>query len=129
MIKGNGIWTIDDNEYIYVDDRILEIIKKNGNVYYCKSIVNNKRKFCVIQIDEDVFICGKNLTDAKLQLIRFSFSKTFWKIMGFDINTKVSYDTAKQILGMLNHYLQINNDVSLQVKDEYTIKEIIDFTN
>nr|DAT31635.1 MAG TPA: hypothetical protein [Caudoviricetes sp.] len=128
-MKENGIWTIDDKEYIYVDDRILEIIKKNGNVYYCKSIVNNKRKFCVIQIDEDVFICGKNLTDAKLQLIRFSFSKTFWKIMGFDINTKVSYDTAKQILGMLNHYLQINNDVSLQVKDEYTIKEIIDFTN
>jgi hypothetical protein len=128
-MKENGIWTIDDKEYIYVDDRILEIIKKNGNVYYCKSIVNNKRKFCVIQIDEDVFICGKNLTDAKLQLIRFSFSKTFWKIMGFDINTKVSYDTVKQILGMLNHYLQINNDVSLQVKDEYTIKEIIDFTN
>ena len=128
-MKENGIWTIDDKEYIYVDGRILEIIKKNGNVYYCKSIVNNKRKFCVIQIDEDVFICGKNLTDAKLQLIRFSFSKTFWKIMGFDINTKVSYDTAKQILGMLNHYLQINNDVSLQVKDEYTIKEIIDFTN
>ena len=128
-MKENGIWTIDDKEYIYVDDRILEIIKKNVNVYYCKSIVNNKRKFCVIQIDEDVFICGKNLTDAKLQLIRFSFSKTFWKIMGFDINTKVSYDTAKQILGMLNHYLQINNDVSLQVKDEYTIKEIIDFTN
>ena len=128
-MKENGIWTIDDKEYIYVDDRILEIIKKNGNVYYCKSIVNNKRKFCVIQIDEDVFICGKNLTDAKLQLIRISFSKTFWKIMGFDINTKVSYDTAKQILGMLNHYLQINNDVSLQVKDEYTIKEIIDFTN
>ena len=129
MIKENGIWTIDDNEYIYVDDRILEIIKKNGNVYYCKSIVNNKRNFCVIQIEENVFICGKNLTDAKIKLIIFSFQKTFWKTMGFEINTKVSYDTAKQILGMLNHYLQINNDVSLQVKDEYTIKEIIDFTN
>lgn len=128
-MKENGIWTIDDKEYIYVDDRILEIIKKNGNVYYCKSIVNNKRKFCVIQIDEDVFICGKNLTDAKLQLIRFSFSKTFWKIMGFDINTKVSYDTANQIFNMFKHYIKFNADVSLPIKDEYTIEEIIELTN
>ena len=129
MIKGNGIWTIDDNEYIYVDDRILEIIKKNGNVYYCKSIVNNKRNFCVIQIEENVFICGKNLTDAKIKLIRFSFQKTFWKTMGFEINTKVSYDTAKAILGMLKHYIKPKIDISLPIKDEYTIKEIIDFTN
>ena len=129
MMKENSIWTISDNEYMYADGRILEIINNNGNVYYCKSIVNNKRKFCVIQIEEDVFICGKNLTDAKLQLIRFSFSKTFWKIMGFDINTKVGHDTAKGIFGMLKHYLQINNDVSLPVKDEYTIREIIELTN
>lgn len=129
MIKENGIWTIDDNEYIYVDDRILEIIKKNGKVYYCKNIVNNKRNFCVIQIEENVFICGKNLTDAKIKLIRFSFQKTFWKTMGFEINTKVSYDTAKAIFGMLKHYLKISNDISLPIKDEYTIKEIIDFTN
>lgn len=129
MIKENGIWTIDDNEYIYVDDRILEIIKKNGNVYYCKSIVNNKRNFCVIQIEENVFICGKNLTDAKIKLIRFSFQKTFWKTMGFEINTKVSYDTAKAILWMFKHYLKINKDISLPIKDEYTIKEIIELTN
>lgn len=129
MIKENGIWTIDDNEYIYVDDRILEIIKKNENVYFCESIVNSKRKFCVIQIDKDVFICGKNLTDAKIKLIRFSFQKTFWKTMGFEINTKVSYDTAKAILGMFKHYIKSKIDISLPIKDEYTIKEIIDFTN
>lgn len=129
MIKENSIWTIDYKEYMYVDDRILEIIKKNGNVYYCKSIVNNKRNFCVIQIEENVFICGKNLTDAKIKLIRFSFQKTFWKTMGFEINTKVSYDTAKAILGMFKHYLKINKDISLPIKDEYTIKEIIELTN
>jgi len=123
------IWTMYDKEYMYPNGRILEIIKKNGNVYFCKSIVNNKRNFCIIQIDEDVFICGKNLTDAKLKLIRYSFQKTFWKIMYFDTNMKVPHDIAKAILGMFKHYLKINNDVSLPVKDEYTIGEIIELTN
>ena len=123
------IWTMYDKEYMYPNGRILEIIKKNGNVYFCKSIVNNKRNFCIIQIDEDVFICGKNLTDAKLNLIRYSFQKTFWKIMYFDTNMKVPHDIAKAILGMFKHYLKINNDVSLPVKDEYTIGEIIELTN
>lgn len=118
-----------DKEYMYVDDRILEIIKKNGNVYYCESIVNNKRKFCVIQIEEDVFICGKNLTDAKLKLIRYSFQKTFWKTMYFDANTKVVHDTANQIFNMFKHYIKFNADVSLPIKDEYTIEEIIELTN
>lgn len=128
-LKETHIWKMYDKEYMYPNGRILEIIKKNGNVYYCQSIVNNKRKFCVIQIDEDVFICGKNLTDAKLQLIRYSFQKTFWKTMYFGANTKVALDTAKAIFGMFKHYLKINNDVSLPIKDKYTIKEIIDLTN
>ena len=123
------IWTMYDKEYMYVDDRILEIIKKNGNVYYCESVVNNKRNFCLIQIDEEVFICGKNLIEAKIKLIRFSFQKTFLKTMYFGINTKVSHDTAKAILGMFKHYFKINNDVSLPIKDEYTIEEIIELTN
>lgn len=119
------IWTMYSKEYIYSNGRILEIIKKNGNVYYCKSIVNNKRKFCIIHIEDEAFVCGKDLTDAKLKLIRYSFQKTFWKIMYFDTNMKVPHDIAKAILGML----KINNDVSLPVKEEYTITEIIELTN
>lgn len=128
-LKETHIWTMYDKEYIYVNDSILEITNKNENVYFCKSNVNNKRKFCVIQIEEDVFICGKNLTDAKLKLIRYSFQNTFWKTMYFGVNTKVSHDTAKAIFGMFKHYLKINNDVSLPVKEEYTITEIIELTN
>ena len=123
------IWKMYDKEYIYFNGRILEVIKKIGNVYDCKSIVNHKRNFCVIQINEDKFICGKNLTDVKLQLIRYSFQKTYWKIMSFDTNTKVSHDTAKQIFNMFKYYIKFNADVSLPIKDEYTIKEIIELTN
>lgn len=128
-LKKTRIWTMYDKEYIYVDGRILEIIKKNGNVYFCKSIVNNKRNFCIIQIDEDVFICGKNLVDAKIKLINHSFQNTYYKIMYFDANMKVVYDTANQIFNMFKHYIKFNTDASLPIKDEYTINEIIDLTN
>lgn len=127
--KKTHIWEMYDKEYIYFNGRILEIIKKYGNVYYCESVVNTKRNFCIIHIEDEAFVCGKDLTDAKLQLIRFSFQKTFWKTMGFEINTKVSYDTAKAILGMTKYYIKPNIDISLPIKDEYTIKEIIDLTN
>lgn len=118
-----------DKEYMYVDDRILEIIKKNENVYFCKSIVINKRNFCIIQIDEDVFICGKNLVDAKIKLIRHTFQNSYYKTMYFDANTKVVHDTANQIFNMFKHYIKFNADVSLPIKDEYTIEEIIELTN
>ena len=49
--------------------------------------------------------------------------------MYFGTNTKVALDTAKAIFGMFKHYLKINNDVSLPIKDEYTIKELIELTN
>lgn len=128
-LKKTRIWTMYDKEYIYVDGRILEIIKKNGNVYFCKSIVNNKRNFCIIQIDEDVFICGKNLVDAKIKLINHSFQNTYYKTMYFDANMKVVYDTANQIFNMFKHYIKFNADASLPIKDEYTIEEIIELTN
>lgn len=127
--KKTHIWEMYDKEYIYFNGRILEIIKKYGNVYYCESVVNTKRNFCIIHIEDEAFVCGKDLTDAKLQLIRFSFQNTFWKTMYFCANTKVALDTAKAIFGMFKHYLKINNDVSLPIKDEYTIKEIIELTN
>lgn len=128
-LKKTRIWTMYDKEYIYVDGRILEIIKKNENVYFCKSIVNNKRNFCIIQIDEDVFICGKNLVDAKIKLINHSFQNTYYKTMYFDANMKVVYDTANQIFNMFKHYIKFNADASLPIKDEYTIEEIIELTN
>lgn len=128
-LKKTRIWTMYDKEYIYVSGRILEIIKKNENVYFCKSIVNNKRNFCIIQIDEDVFICGKNLVDAKIKLINHSFQNTYYKTMYFDANMKVVYDTANQIFNMFKHYIKFNADASLPIKDEYTIEEIIDLTN
>ena len=128
-LKKTRIWTMYDKEYIYVNGRILEIIKKNENVYFCKSIVNNKRNFCIIQIDEDVFICGKNLVDAKIKLINHSFQNTYYKTMYFDANMKVVYDTANQIFNMFKHYIKFNADASLPIKDEYTINEIIDLTN
>lgn len=128
-LKKTRIWTMYDKEYIYVDGRILEIIKKNGNVYFCKSIVNNKRNFCIIQIDEDVFICGKNLVDAKIKLINYSFQNTYYKTMYFDANMKAVYDTANQIFNMFKHYIKFNADASLPIKDEYTINEIIELTN
>ena len=128
-LKKTRIWTMYDKEYIYVNGRILEIIKKNENVYFCKSIVNNKRNFCIIQIDEDVFICGKNLVDAKIKLINHSFQNTYYKTMYFDANMKVVYDTANQIFNMFKHYIKFNADASLPIKDEYTIEEIIELTN
>lgn len=128
-LKETRIWKMYDKEYMYSNGRILEIIKKNGNVYDCKSIVNHKRKFCVIQIDEDVFICGKNLVDAKIKLINHSFQNTYYKTMYFDANMKVVYDTANQIFNMFKHYIKFNADASLPIKDEYTIEEIIELTN
>lgn len=128
-LKKTHIWTMYDKEYIYVNGRILEIIKKNENVYFCKSIVNNKRNFCIIQIDEDVFICGKNLVDAKIKLIRHTFQNSYYKTMYFDANTKVVHDTANQIFNMFKHYIKFNAEVSLPIKDEYTIEEIIELTN
>lgn len=128
-LKKTRIWTMYDKEYIYVNGRILEIIKKNGNLYDCKSIVNHKRKFCIIQIDEDKFILGKNLTDAKIKLINHSFQNTYYKTMYFDANMKVVYDTANQIFNMFKHYIKFNADASLPIKYEYTIEEIIELTN
>lgn len=128
-LKKTHIWKMYDKEYIYVNDRILEINNKKENIYFCESIVNSKRKFCVIQIDEDVFICGKNLIDAKIKLIRHTFQNTYYKTMYFGANTKVSYDTANGIFNMFKHYIKLNADVSLPIKDEYTIEEIIELTN